>query len=58
MIRELIGKDRERDEEAFVYDEDGMKNEILDIKEDFSYSWKENIYQKVEKVDFSFEKSF
>ena len=26
MIRELIGKDRERDEEAYVYDEDGKKN--------------------------------
>ena len=54
MIRELIGKDREREEEAFVYGEDGEKNEIMAIKEEFAASWKENIYQKAEKVDFSF----
>ena len=54
MIRELIGKDREKDEEAYVYDEDGIRNEISVIKEDFTDSWKKNIYQKAEKIDFSF----
>ena len=53
IIRELIGNDRQREEEAFVYDE-GTKNEILTKKEEFAASWKENIYQKAEKVDFSF----
>ena len=45
MIRELIGKDREREEEAYVFDLEGKKNEIMDIKDDFTASWKENIYQ-------------
>ena len=49
MIRELIGKDREREEEAYVYDSEGKKDEIMNIKKDFTTSWWENIYQKSEK---------
>ena len=54
MIRELIGKDREREGEAYVYDDEGKKNEIMSIQKDFTTSWKNNIYQKAEKTDFSF----
>ena len=54
MIRELIGKDREREEEAYFYSNEGTKTEILDIQENFTASWQENIYQKAEKTDFSF----
>ena len=49
MIKELIGKDREREEEAYVYNNEGIKTEIMNIQEDFTVSWQENIYQKAEK---------
>ena len=42
MIRERMSKDRER-EEAFVYEEDGIKNEIMNIKENFTSSQKDSI---------------
>ena len=54
MIRELIGKDREREEETYVYDNDGTRIEIMNVQKDFTESWRENIYQKAEKTDFSF----
>ena len=54
MIRELIGKEREREEEVYVYKEDGKKEEITNIKEEFTDSWKAMVYQKTEKTDFSF----
>ena len=49
MIRELIGKDRNKDEEAFVYDEDGIKNEILVVKEDFSKTAGKKIYTRKQR---------
>ena len=54
MIRELIVKDREREEEDYLFDEKGKKNEVLKIQENFTTSWKDNIYQKAEKNRFLF----
>ena len=54
MIRELIGKDREKEEEAYIFNENGEKKEIIEIKEEFTTSWKTNVYQKADKTDFSF----
>ena len=31
MIRELLGKNREEEEETFVYDEEGERKEIMEI---------------------------
>ena len=36
MIRELKGKDREREEEACVYDDEGTKTKIMIIQKDFT----------------------
>ena len=49
MIKELIGKDREREEETYVYDDAGTRIEIMSMQEDFIISWRENIYQKAKK---------
>ena len=54
MIKELISKDKEREKEAYVYSNEGIKTEIMDIQEKFTASCQENIYQKAEKIDFSF----
>ena len=32
MIRELIGRDRVREEEAYIFDEEGRKHEIMTRK--------------------------
>ena len=48
MIKELIGKDREREEETYVYENEGTRNEIMNIQEEFTESWREYIYQNNE----------
>ena len=53
MIKELLGKKKER-EEAYVYTQEGKRKEIMEIPEKFLGSWKENIYQKTKRPDFSF----
>merc|ERR1711891_31456 len=47
MIRELLGKNREEDEEMFIYDEEGEGKEITEIPEKFVGNWVYNIYQKL-----------
>ena len=54
MIRELLGKDREREEEAYIYSKEGNKTEIMDMQKKSRIVWQENMYQKAEKNDFSF----
>ena len=54
MIRELLGKKKEYEEEAYVYTNEGERREIMDIPEEFIGSWLINIYQKATKPDFSF----
>merc|ERR1711874_767036 len=53
MIRELLGKKREVNDEAFIYEE-GTKKEIMTCEETFTSKWTENIYQKLKKADFTF----
>ena len=54
MIKELLGKNKELTDEAFVYTEQGEKQEIMTCKNNFIQIWTENVYQKLEKADFSF----
>ena len=54
MIRELLGKNKGRDEDAYVYTEEGMKKNINEISDEYLKEWKREIYQKTERVDLSF----
>ena len=54
MIKELLGKNKELDEEAFIYTENGVKKEIMDCEDSFAQKWTDNIYQRLEKTDFTF----
>ena len=53
-IKELLGKKKERDDEVFVYTNEGSRNEILEVSEDYLKTWKVTIYQKSKRPDFSF----
>merc|ERR1711913_123180 len=54
VIKELLGKSKEREEEAFVFTEDGEKKIIEEMKGTYIDEWKKKIYQKAEIIDFSF----
>ena len=54
VIRELLGKNKERDEETFVYSQEGVKKNIEEMTEEYMDKWKKEIYQKIDRVDFSF----
>merc|ERR1712082_557491 len=54
MIKELLGKNKEDTEEAFIFTEEGEKMEIGNCKKEFLSKWTEQVYQKLEKADFSF----
>ena len=54
MIKELLGKNKEVNDETFVYTEQGEKQEIMTCKNYFLQKWTESVYQKLEKADFSF----
>ena len=54
MIKELLGQDKEKEEEAFVFNEEGEKKEIMEYTKEFMGNWKASVYQKSEKTDFSF----
>ena len=54
MIKELLGKNKEIVDEAYVYTDEGQKIEIMDFEEEYSEEWRKSIYQKYEKTDFSF----
>ena len=54
MIRELLGKKKEDEEEAYVYTDEGERKEVMEIPERFIGSWMMNIYQKAARPDFSF----
>ena len=47
MIRELLGKKKEREEEVYVYTEEGEKKEIMEIQEDYIEKWRENISESI-----------
>ena len=46
MIKELLGKNKRRDYENFVYTQEGEKKEIMEIAEEYVNKWKQSIYQK------------
>ena len=54
MIKELLGKNKEDTEEAFIFTEEGEKKEIGICKKEFISKWTDQVYQKLEKADFSF----
>jgi len=54
VIKELLGKSKERVEEAFVYTEEGEKKNIEEVRNEYMDEWKKKIYQKNERIDFSF----
>ena len=54
MIKELLGKNKEIVEDAYVYTEEGLKKEIMDYETEYIEGWRSSIYQKYEKTDFSF----
>ena len=45
MIKELLGKNKEKDEETFVYTEEGDKKEIMGYIKEYTDGWKR--YSKV-----------
>ena len=50
MIKELLGKNKELVEEAYIYTEDGSKEEIMECEESFAQKWTDTIYQRMEKT--------
>ena len=54
MIKELLGKNKEIVDEAYVYTDEGQKKEIKEFEDEYSEEWRKSIYQKYEKTDFSF----
>ena len=54
MVKELLGRDKEKTEEAYIFTEGGEKKEIGICKKEFMSSWTRQVYQKLEKADFSF----
>ena len=54
MIRELLEEDSEVDENTYIFTEAGDKLEIMDCVTEYIEGWKNSIYQKDKKTDFSF----
>merc|ERR1711888_256098 len=56
MIKMLLGKEKVDNEEAFIFDDRGEKQEIMECKTEFLSKWITQVYQRLEKADFSFWK--
>ena len=54
MIGELLGKTKEREEETFVFTEEGNKKEIMAYTREYTEEWKKSVYQKSDRIDFTF----
>ena len=54
MIGELLGKNKELTEEAYIFTDQGEKREIRTCRREFIDSWTKQVYQKLEKADFTF----
>merc|ERR1712179_612241 len=54
MIAELLGKDKNGNEEAFIFTEEGERKEIMKCRKAFIEEWTRKVYQKLRKTDFSF----
>merc|ERR1712002_1057170 len=53
-INLLLGKEKQDKEEAFIYEKEEEKQEIMECKTEFLEKWIKNVYQRLEKADFSF----
>merc|ERR1712055_1212933 len=49
-----VSEKQEREEEAYVYSEDGIKNNVNEISKEYIEEWNQEIYQKTERVDLTF----
>ena len=54
MIKELLGNNKEKDEDTYVYTQEGIKKEITEMSGEYIDKWKQTIYQKTGRTDFSF----
>merc|ERR1711874_100190 len=54
LIKALLGRNRKREEDAYVYTEDGIKNNVNEISKEYIKEWKQEIYQKTERIDLTF----
>ena len=54
MIEELLGKTKKREEDTYVFTEDGSKREIMTYTKEYIGEWKRSVYQKYERIDFTF----
>merc|ERR1711891_9931 len=54
IIKKLTGKSKNEEEEAFIFNEEGERKEIVEYKSEFLMDWTEQVYQKLQKADFSF----
>ena len=54
MIKDLLGKTRNRDEEIYIYKENGEKNKADDVWKNYMEAWRIEIYQKTPIIDLTF----
>merc|ERR1712120_18792 len=54
MIKVITGRGKDEKEEAFIFDDEGEKKEIMECKSEFIKDWTEQVYQKLQKADFTF----
>ena len=46
MIKELLGKNREREEDAYVYTQEEERKEIMEMSVDYVNKWKQPSFPK------------
>merc|ERR1712121_471189 len=54
MIKMLLGKKKIDNEEAYIFDDRGGKQEIMECRTEFMDKWTTKVYQRLTKADFSF----
>ena len=54
MIRELLEEDLDIEENTYIFTDTGEKVDIMDCVSEYIESWKNAVYQKDTKTDFSF----
>ena len=54
LIKDLLGKTKNKDEEAYIYTENGEKHNVENIWKEYMESWRKEIYQKTPRTDLTF----
>merc|ERR1712002_251437 len=54
MLKIITVKKKEDNDEAYIFDEEGDRKEIMECKSEFLTDWKEQVDQKLQKADFTF----